>query len=233
MLLVVRCDSNDVHLVGSYEKYTNSTSGKTAYATVGYTTIYLYYAYPEHIRPRISQMLVLPPFQRLGIGTKFLSVVYQQFQADERVRDITVEDPSDDFRRIRNVVDVRLCRTLAAFEPTRLLAGFDGDMVAEARKRLKINAKQCRVVYEILRLLGTDEDDTEAYRAYRLEIKKRLNQTYHKQRLEVRKLEKAGVDPQWITAALPTIEERIEQLRGEYKDVEDEYRLVLDKLDDE
>lgn len=57
----------------SYEKYTNS-EGKTLYATVGYTTIYLYYAYPEHIRPRISQMLVLPPFQKLGIGSKMIEV---------------------------------------------------------------------------------------------------------------------------------------------------------------
>lgn len=57
----------------SYEKYTNS-EGKTMYATVGYTTVYLYYAYPENIRPRISQMLVLPPFQKLGIGSKMIQV---------------------------------------------------------------------------------------------------------------------------------------------------------------
>lgn len=57
----------------SYEKYTTS-DGKTHYATVGYSTIYLYYAYPAHVRPRISQMLVLPPFQRLGIGSKFIEV---------------------------------------------------------------------------------------------------------------------------------------------------------------
>lgn len=44
------------------------------YATVGYSTVYLYYAYPEHIRPRISQMLVLPPFQKMGIGSKMIEV---------------------------------------------------------------------------------------------------------------------------------------------------------------
>lgn len=60
-------------LFDSFEKYTNS-EGKTMYATVGYTTIYLYYAYPANIRPRISQMLVLPPYQKLGIGTKFIEV---------------------------------------------------------------------------------------------------------------------------------------------------------------
>lgn len=65
---------NDYHFYSSsYERYKTS-EGKTRYATVGYTTIYLYYAYPENIRPRISQMLVLPPFQRLGIGSKFIQV---------------------------------------------------------------------------------------------------------------------------------------------------------------
>lgn len=44
------------------------------YATVGYTTVYLYYAYPDNVRPRISQMLVLPPFQKIGIGTKLIEV---------------------------------------------------------------------------------------------------------------------------------------------------------------
>lgn len=215
----------------SYEKYTNPATGKTQYSTVGYTTIYLYYAYPQHIRPRISQMIVLPPYQRLGIGTKFLAVVYAQFQRDVRVRDITVEDPSDEFRRIRNAVDVRLCRSLDVFAPPRLRAGFTADMETDVKARLKINSKQCRVIYEILRLAATNVDDEEAYRAYRLDVKKRLNQAYNRQRMYMRKLEKTGVDPQLIKASLPTPEERIEQLRTEYRDLEEEYRLVLAKIE--
>lgn len=215
----------------SYEKYTNASTGKTHYSTVGYTTIYLYYAYPRHIRPRISQMIVLPPYQRLGIGTKFLTVVYAQFQGDERVRDITVEDPSDEFRRIRNVVDVRLCRSLAVFAPDRLRAGFTAAMEKDVKERLKINAKQCRVIYEILRLAATNVDDEEEYRAYRLDVKKRLNIAYNRQRMYMRKLEKSGVDPHLIKASLPTPEERIEQLRNEFQELEDEYQLVLAKIE--
>lgn len=60
----------------SYEKYTSS-EGNVMYATCGYATIYLYYAYPDNIRPRISQMLVLPPFQKLGIGTKLIKVRFK------------------------------------------------------------------------------------------------------------------------------------------------------------
>lgn len=215
----------------SYEKYINAATGKTLYSTVGYTTIYLYYAYPQHIRPRISQMIVLPPYQRLGIGTKFLTVVYAQFQRDVRVRDITVEDPSDEFRRIRNAVDVRLCRSLAVFSPARLRAGFTVDMETDVKDRLKINSKQCRVIYEILRLAATNVDDEEAYRAYRLDVKKRLNLSYNRQLMYMRKLEKSGVDPQLIKASLPTPEERIEQLRTEYRELEEEYQLVLAKIE--
>lgn len=97
----------------------------------------------------------------------------------------------------------------------------------------QINPKQARVIYEILRLHHTDEDNESQYKEYRLEIKKRLNLTFHKQKSDVKKLEKCGIDPQWITAGMPSVDERIEQLRDEYQEVEDEYRTILEKLDDE
>lgn len=68
-----------------------------------------------------------------------------------------------------------------------------------------------------MRLHNTNIHDETEYEAYRLDIKKRLNLTYHKQRMEIKKLEKSGIDPQWIHASLPTVEERIEQLKTEYK----------------
>lgn len=55
------------------------------------------------------------------------------------------------------------------------------------------------------------------YRAYRLDVKKRLNLNYHKQRQDIRKMEKAGLDTQWIHAGLASIPERIEQLKEEFK----------------
>lgn len=57
----------------SYEKYKNK-NGNWCYASVGYSTIYKYYAYPNNTRARLSQILILPPFQRLGIGTKLIEV---------------------------------------------------------------------------------------------------------------------------------------------------------------
>lgn len=200
----------------SYEKYTTS-DGKTKYATIGYTTVYLYYAYPQNIRPRISQMLVLPPFQGQGIGAQFVEVVYNKFKNDPKVIDITVEDPSDDFRRVRNYVDAKLCKDLPAFAPEHLRNGFSKEMAEEAKNNFKISPRQCRIVYEILRLNVTNENDAEEYKTYRLCVKKRLNIPHYKQKAEIARMEKAGVDMPMTTASLPTTDERIEQLKEEYQ----------------
>lgn len=90
------------------------------------------------MRPRISQMMILPPFQKLGIGAKFIETIYQYFIGDSKVIDITVEDPSDEFQRIRNYVDAKLCKDLPAFSPTVIKNGFTKDMVKEAREKYKV-----------------------------------------------------------------------------------------------
>ncbi len=41
-----------------YEKYSAPEDGSSRYAIVGYATIYQYYAYPDKIRPRISQVRI-------------------------------------------------------------------------------------------------------------------------------------------------------------------------------
>jgi GNAT superfamily N-acetyltransferase len=46
---------------------------------------------------RISQFLVLPTQQRLGVGSTLLEQMYKFYLADKRCTEITVEDPSDDF----------------------------------------------------------------------------------------------------------------------------------------
>jgi histone acetyltransferase 1 len=55
------------------------------YAFVGFTTVYEFYGYPEHVRPRISQMLVLPPFQKKGIASGMLQAIYNKYIDDPKV----------------------------------------------------------------------------------------------------------------------------------------------------
>lgn len=59
------------------------------YAVAGYATVYVYYAYPANIRPRVSQMLVLPPFQRQGLGAQLLSAINKYYIPQSNVLDIT------------------------------------------------------------------------------------------------------------------------------------------------
>lgn len=63
--------------------------GTTRYATIGFATVYQYYAYPQHIRPRIAQFLILPPFRRIGLGKYLLQAIYREYIGRREVKDIT------------------------------------------------------------------------------------------------------------------------------------------------
>lgn len=49
--------------------------------------------------------------------------IYSHFVILPEVVDITVEDPSQDFQRIRDYVDAKNCETLPAFQPAKLIQG--------------------------------------------------------------------------------------------------------------
>jgi histone acetyltransferase 1 len=44
-------------------------------------------------------MLILPPYQRQGLGAQLLQAVYRHYCTDARICDITVEDPSENFTK--------------------------------------------------------------------------------------------------------------------------------------
>ncbi|VEL22869.1 unnamed protein product, partial [Protopolystoma xenopodis] len=70
-----------------YESYF-SEMDVPCFAFVGFMTVYKFYAYPESIRPRISQVLILPPFQKQGHGTQFVQTFYNDFVPVSKVLDI-------------------------------------------------------------------------------------------------------------------------------------------------
>ncbi|KAK2570199.1 Histone acetyltransferase type B catalytic subunit [Acropora cervicornis] len=119
--------------------------------------VYQYYAYPDKIRPRISQMLILPPFQKQGHGAQLLLTVDKFYVQDQQVLDITVEDPSYDFMRLRDYVDALRCRDLAVFSPENIRNGFSDRMVEQARKELKINKKEKADIEKLKVLLKPEE----------------------------------------------------------------------------
>ncbi|XP_046546607.1 histone acetyltransferase type B catalytic subunit-like [Haliotis rubra] len=212
-----------------FEKY--QSNGNPMHAIVGYMTVYNYYAYPEKIRPRISQVLILPPFQKQGHGAQLLQTFYNSCYSSSDVLDITVEDPSENFQRLRDFVDVKNCMELTSFEPDRLYLGFSEDMVIEAQKKLKLSRRQTRRVYEMLRLRATDASNKEMYRQYRLDIKKRLNAPFQKNGRDFKKLEKA-LQPEELSQTLScmSLEQRHLYLEKAFQDHVDVYRHILDRV---
>ncbi|XP_059051730.1 histone acetyltransferase type B catalytic subunit [Achroia grisella] len=214
-----------------FEKYATS-EGEWRYATAAYATVYRYYAYPRHARPRISQVLTLPPFRKLGLCAQLLQAIYSHFIILPEVVDITVEDPSQDFQRIRDYVDAKNCENLPAFQPAKLLQGFSTEMANQACSKFKINKKQARRVYEILRLKNTNTSDKTAYLAYRLVVKNRLNAPYQKKKLEMKKLQKV-LSPEEYTATITAagVNETQSRLASQYIALEYEYRRVIHRME--
>lgn len=212
-----------------FEKY--KCDNKTKYATAGYMTAYRYYAYPENTRPRISQFLIMPPFQRQGHGAQLLQTFYNDVVPDLTVVDITVEDPSENFQHLRDFVDARNCASLKNFQPDYLLEGFHSAMAEEAQKHLRLTKRQARRVYEILRLRVTDESNKSMFRQYRLDVKKRLNTPFQKSKHDFIKLEKA-LRPEELaqTLSCTTPEQRHAQLEKQFQEHVTEYRHILERL---
>ncbi|KAI1884842.1 hypothetical protein AGOR_G00214000 [Albula goreensis] len=212
-----------------FEKY--NKDGETLFATVGYMTVYNYYVYPDKTRPRVSQMLILPPFQGEGHGAQLLEAVHRFYCTLPLVQDITAEDPSESYVKLRDFVLVKLCLELPSFCPEQLALGFSDDMVTEAREKLKINKKHARRVYEILRLRVTDMSDEEKARGYRLDIKRRLFGPYKRNQRELTKMMKC-LRPEELVSHISQMDTQLqhEELEKSYQELLGEYRRVIERL---
>lgn len=213
-----------------YERSTDGQNGSGAphqhiYYFVGYATVYRYYAYPNKTRPRISQFLILPPFQRKNLGARLLQVIYNCYASDSSIMDITVEDPSEEFSRLRDYVDCKNCMELKSFHESELKKGFSEDMFQEACTKYKLNKKQVRRVYEILKFRIINKFDEEEMRSFRLEVKNRLNAPYLK-------MKRSSLKEEQENTGLGSKELRIQELNLLYNQLEEDYRQVIEKLND-
>uniref|UniRef100_A0A2K5PBW6 Histone acetyltransferase type B catalytic subunit n=1 Tax=Cebus imitator TaxID=2715852 RepID=A0A2K5PBW6_CEBIM len=222
-------DDERWHYFLVFEKY--NKDGATLFATVGYMTVYNYYVYPDKTRPRVSQMLILTPFQGQGHGAQLLETVHRYYTEFPTVLDITAEDPSKSYVKLRDFVLVKLCQDLPCFSREKLMQGFSEDMVIEAQQKFKINKRHARRVYEILRLLVTDMSDAEQYRSYRLDIKRRLISPYKKKQRDLAKMRKC-LRPEELTNQMNQIEISMqhEQLEESFQELVEDYRRVIERL---
>ncbi|XP_038207490.1 histone acetyltransferase type B catalytic subunit-like [Zerene cesonia] len=91
-----------------FEKCKTSEGG-TTYSTAAYATVFRYYAYPCHQRPRISQVLTLPPFRKLGLCAQLVQVIGAKVVTNARTPGsrcygyVTMASPQDAENCIKNL----------------------------------------------------------------------------------------------------------------------------------
>lgn len=193
-----------------FEKYKTETN-HTRYAIIGYVTVYPFYAYPDSTRLRVSQFVILPPYQKHGHGSKLLSAVYTYSQSGN-IKEVCVEDPSDAFQSMRDLVDYK--NFCAAFSFDKLPKQWSEEFAQTVQKKLRINKEQIRKCYEtaMLEKLKFSNASKERFTEYRLEVKRRLFKTFD--------MEKSIADA----------DDRKEKLQELYLDVEEQYMHVIAKV---
>ncbi|OTB08498.1 hypothetical protein M426DRAFT_19156 [Hypoxylon sp. CI-4A] len=61
-------------------------------------------------RTRISQFLILPPFQGKGLGAFLYNTIFEKAMATASTKELTVEDPNEDFDQLRDLCDMEYLR---------------------------------------------------------------------------------------------------------------------------
>jgi len=198
---------------------TRSGPAHVSYHIVGYTTLYKFLAYPADWRMRLSQILILPPFQRQGHGQRLLQLVYDEAQRRNMI-EVNIEDPSPVFQLLRDLTDVQMCRQNRCFErhpgsdidPLERWDPVRGNMIKRA---LRITLAQVRRCYEIFKLnsINDKNKNSRAMTAYRLEVKRRI---FHEEQ-EV------------LSLYSNKPEERKEKLAEIYNELEQHYLMAIKK----
>ena len=91
---------------------------------------------PTNCRLRISQFVILPPFQRSGHGGKLYDIILKNAREDPKVQEISVEDPSEVFEDLRDRRDLTFLETNGVFKDVR--APVSRQWVEETRKKFKM-----------------------------------------------------------------------------------------------
>jgi histone acetyltransferase 1 len=67
-------------------------------------------------RERISQFLILPPYQGQSLGARLYQTVFGHYVKMQNVYEIPVEDPSEEFDAMRDYSDIAYLRKIPAFK---------------------------------------------------------------------------------------------------------------------
>lgn len=127
-----------------YKKQTATEDpDKSSYSFVGYSTIYRFFYFGPPTppasprdewelpkgdldlaelpsRPRLSQFMILPPFQGKGNGARLYKTIFEHYHKNIQTHEFTVEDPNEAFDDLRDVCDLEFLRTMPEFDDLRI-----------------------------------------------------------------------------------------------------------------
>lgn len=128
---------------------------------------------PQQCRLRLSQFIILPPFQRAGHGGRFYDIFFKNTRADPTVQEISIEDPSAAFEDLRDRRDLKFLEENDVFKGIK--PPVSKTWIEETRRKYKMPPRQFRRVLEmsLLRHINPREENEE-YSNWRLLVKQRL-----------------------------------------------------------
>ncbi|KIY73276.1 histone acetyltransferase type B [Cylindrobasidium torrendii FP15055 ss-10] len=182
-----------------YEKRLSPDS-PPEYHFMGYSSLYNFYYFPDKTRLRLSQFVILPPFQRGGHGSELYNAIYAYIVSKDAIAELTVEDPAEAFEDLRDKCDLTMLfshremmdEAFGGVESSnggrvgrvgKALTGknkagkmgppVDKPWAERWRLKLKLAGRQFQRLIEMVQLsrLGLD---ARSQRAYRLQVKERL-----------------------------------------------------------
>eukprot|EP00298_Acanthocystis_sp_HF-20_P003639 c13991_g1_i1.p1 GENE.c13991_g1_i1~~c13991_g1_i1.p1 ORF type:complete len:377 (-),score=128.85 c13991_g1_i1:33-1163(-) len=154
--------------------------GDIRYSFIGFSTVYQFYSYPDKIRRRVSQFVILPPFQNRGHGFHLLSHIFCENKNDKDCVELLVEDPTDDFQNLRLIVEMKICfdEKIFTFEDNKYW-NLTKDDISAISSQVRICSASVKRIHEIFKqekLRGSS--DQKELKAFRLRVKTRLYKSY-------------------------------------------------------
>lgn len=210
-----------------YEYYAWRTDGKERGAAVNFSEVFNE-PFVDNIRPRISQVFVMPPHQRKGHGRRLLQAAYDYCIAKKSVVvDIAVEEPSEGMVRLRDVVDVQNAIAQIADPATFFSQPYTVAAGKTLTDVLLLGKEQARRVYEIAQLHFLDIADETKMKAFRLSIKTKLIQPVVREKKQEEKMIKNMVEEELKTHN-ETQKAFRDRLHQDFEQLVQDYRSVLE-----
>ena len=198
-------------------------------------------------RERISQFIILPPYQASGHGAQLYNTMYTHLSAPENVLELTVEDPNEAFDDMRDACDVWFLREsnddfaslainpkvdVSKLKPTVDLPTsdiVDGAVTSRIKSATKIMPRQFARLLEMQTLSKIPLNHRSVNRISRKEkSSNEMDRAYFYWRLFVKqRLYQANRD---VLSAIET-QERIEKLEATVDVVQDDYARLLSLAD--